>query len=1107
MKKKLFLLLCVLLTMVGVTQVKAYTVSDLTDDGWTQLTTIEGLQTAITNDSYFALVSGKGSNLMIKSMSYGSNNRLMLQSIENPVMDKGFAWIFEYEESNEVIKYYLKNANNEDIYFGYAGTAPWDYVANSSYTTKTSANSNLSITVSEGKYTIATAAGGSDTYLGAWGNGNFVKGERFAGNKNSSNAEQFVIYAISKTAYAAKQQAIIDAATNLDGKDVSFLIKDANLDVTAGLSPWTGGVVITGSAANGSYVSEKYRVANTNIYQTLTGIANGKYTVSAQGTYRQDNSSTDKAILYAGTQTADLTNHSSIDVSGYSGNDAEKVQQYLIAHPETKATIENVIVTDGTLTLGIKTDAVGASNLWVVYDNFKLTYYGIDVTALKTEYENAKSNCQNALENPSYANITGSERTDLSTTLTTYATCEETQSALEEAISALNSAYLTFTDAKTSYDNLVSMRAEGATYTTVAWPRASAVKKTALDNAIVAEPTNAADAVTKTNAIVTAYRQFVESSGLAEGVDVALNKTDLLLVSDASVSTSGWTSGTIGTNTNEPYTTGEGTTPSRYFDGGWSASAGVDITLTQDLTLPAGEYQLQITARGASNLTSYTMSVGASSVDLPHIGATGGTFGRGWSDKYITFTSDGTPVTLTIAAQSTDHYQWISFNRLRLIRLDAVLADGEDYAALNSAISAADAKFGFGVGEYAPYNNKDVASKYAEAKAIDQDAKNEKEVVQALTTYLNTPSNWTTVNTEFLDAICNGSFTGIARGTQDNVVPGWNDTFRKLITTDDYAALSASKEGRAMFSHGKTYTYGNQAGYTLPLKRNVRYALSFKAAGWENGNISTVTARVKRSNGNILKTLEVTPTKRINEEGSLVSGNVDFTVESSENYTLEVSVPGSALAVLADFSLTQIAVSVTLGTNGYATFASPYALDLTKANLPSGLKAYKAQSVNSTYVHFEEFDQTVPANTGILLEGTASETYSIPVVASDDVVSGNLFRVNEGNGYIDPSYVESTTEVYYFAMIKDSDPLTFGKFNPASYKYPSNKAYLTVAKNKSPEARLVVSFDEEDPTGINAVEAAEAETGALKDGKYLIGNKVVLVKNGVKYGANGQKLN
>ena len=67
-----------------------------------------------------------------------------------------------------------------------------------------------------------------------------------------------------------------------------------------------------------------------------------------------------------------------------------------------------------------------------------------------------------------------------------------------------------------------------------------------------------------------------------------------------------------------------------------------------------------------------------------------------------------------------------------------------------------------------------------------------------------------------------------------------------------------------------------------------------------------------------------------------------------------------------------------------------------------------------------------------------------------------------------------------------------------------NRCYVTASV--SPNARLVISFDEEDPTGINAIKAAEAAGEGLKDGKFLIGNKIVLVKNGVKYSANGQIL-
>lgn len=66
------------------------------------------------------------------------------------------------------------------------------------------------------------------------------------------------------------------------------------------------------------------------------------------------------------------------------------------------------------------------------------------------------------------------------------------------------------------------------------------------------------------------------------------------------------------------------------------------------------------------------------------------------------------------------------------------------------------------------------------------------------------------------------------------------------------------------------------------------------------------------------------------------------------------------------------------------------------------------------------------------------------------------------------------------------------------------RAYFTVEGGSN--ARIVLNFDE-DVTAINAIEAAESKAEGLKDGKYLENGKIVIVKNGVKYGANGQKLN
>ena len=183
-------------------------------------------------------------------------------------------------------------------------------------------------------------------------------------------------------------------------------------------------------------------------------------------------------------------------------------------------------------------------------------------------------------------------------------------------------------------------------------------------------------------------------------------------------------------------------------------------------------------------------------------------------------------------------------------------------------------------------------------------------------------------------------------------------------------------------------------------------------------------------------------------------------------------------------------VSATLGTNGYSTFASPYPLDLT--NLPDGLTAYKA-AVDGSTVTFTELDQAVPAYTGILLKGDESASYDIPVAGAGTIVSDNAFCVNEAGTKFSPE-----SGYNYFGLKKNT--LTFGLFDPIAVAIPADKAYLKVSKEVG--ARLDISFDGEAPTGISAF--AETEDGVQQDGKFLEDGQIVIVRNGVKYRANGQ---
>ena len=183
-------------------------------------------------------------------------------------------------------------------------------------------------------------------------------------------------------------------------------------------------------------------------------------------------------------------------------------------------------------------------------------------------------------------------------------------------------------------------------------------------------------------------------------------------------------------------------------------------------------------------------------------------------------------------------------------------------------------------------------------------------------------------------------------------------------------------------------------------------------------------------------------------------------------------------------------VSATLGTNGYSTFASPYPLDLT--NLPDGLTAYKA-AVDGSTVTFTELDQAVPAYTGILLKGDESASYDIPVAGAGTIVSDNAFCVNEAGTTFSPE-----SGYNYFGLKKNT--LTFGLFDPSDVAIPADKAYLKVSEGAG--ARLDISFDGEAPTGISAF--AETEDGVQQDGKFLEDGQIVIVRNGVKYRANGQ---
>ena len=223
----------------------------------------------------------------------------------------------------------------------------------------------------------------------------------------------------------------------------------------------------------------------------------------------------------------------------------------------------------------------------------------------------------------------------------------------------------------------------------------------------------------------------------------------------------------------------------------------------------------------------------------------------------------------------------------------------------------------------------------------------------------------------------------------------------------------------------------------------------------------------------------------------LVQNNAVITADKAE---------GASVTDNIDYFLAiKTGVPATLGTNGYTTFASTYPLDLTTAaQTAAGITAYKA-SVSGKTVSFSALNQAVPANTGILLAGTADASVNIPVAASGTDVDGNAFLVNTGGAVFD-----AESGYTYFAMKKNSNPLTFATFAPGTVAIPATKAYLKVLTSSLAGARLDLVFSDES-TGIGSVNSEEITDKSFYDlqgrrvaqpakGLYIVNGKKVVVK-------------
>lgn len=229
-----------------------------------------------------------------------------------------------------------------------------------------------------------------------------------------------------------------------------------------------------------------------------------------------------------------------------------------------------------------------------------------------------------------------------------------------------------------------------------------------------------------------------------------------------------------------------------------------------------------------------------------------------------------------------------------------------------------------------------------------------------------------------------------------------------------------------------------------------------------------------------------------NDEKLGSSGGDFYTADNYTSWSISEASQATPKATIVD------------GSN-WATFISPFSVSLN--DLDGVDAAYTTEDNNGAIRTVAVEDNTIPANTPVLLYRESNSGKFEKDLSGWGTAAKSTYTVGLLTGSYEladiPYHAETAKNNYVLQM--QGGVVAFYKVTQTGLKVGAYRAYLTMPEES--EARAVLFFPE-NPTGINAVKAADAETeGSLKDGKYLIGNKIVLVKNGVKYGANGQKLN
>ena len=197
-------------------------------------------------------------------------------------------------------------------------------------------------------------------------------------------------------------------------------------------------------------------------------------------------------------------------------------------------------------------------------------------------------------------------------------------------------------------------------------------------------------------------------------------------------------------------------------------------------------------------------------------------------------------------------------------------------------------------------------------------------------------------------------------------------------------------------------------------------------------------------------------------------------------------------------------VSGTISAAGWSTFSSTCPLNLSTIDAENDASVYYASNASGSIVTLSPTTATVPAGEGLMIKGTAGETFTIGVAVSGTAISGNLLKGQTTTGNVAASPESGAGTYHYVFGFKEQKSVVteYGFYNlAAATSVPAGKAYLELTVEEQGAPSIIRIVDEENnATSIKALGSTE------KAVKFIENGQLYILREGVVYDALGRKV-